>query len=274
VKVTIYATADHQTECGRAMIDGLARHGIAADMRRPMEYAPSDLAVVWGHRQHRIMQGQQGAGRRYLVMERGYFRDRFAYFSLGYDGLNGRADFLNAGMPGDRWKLHGVALAPWRDPGEGSIALVCGQVPGDAALKHVNYRRWQEGAVIDAKRYGLPVVFRPHPHRLARGDGTHLRVKLSTRPLAEDLHRAAVVVTLNSNTGVDAAIAGVPVVTSDVGAMARAVSAHRIGEISRPPREQWAADLAYAQWTLDEIRSGEAWAHIGRGAMLAPRAVA
>lgn len=274
MKITIYATATHQTECGEALRAGLAVHDITAELRRPGFYQPSDLAVVWGHRQHAIMQGQRAAGRRYLVMERGYFGDRFANYSLGYDGLNGRADFCNAGMPGDRWKLHGPGLKPWREPGTGSVVVVMGQVPGDAALACVNYRRWQEEAVVTARAYGLPVVFRRHPHKAARIDGTQLRgVKFSTVSLAEDLQRAAVVVTLNSNSGVDAAIAGVPVVTSDVGAMARPVSAHRVGEIARPPREQWAADLAYAQWTLDEIASGEAWAHIGRGA-LAARAAA
>jgi hypothetical protein len=221
--------------------------------------------VIWGHRQRRIIDGQRAHGARYLVMERAYFNDRFEWYSLGYDGLNGRADFCNDGMPGDRWKAHGPGLKPWRDPGTGSVVVVMGQVPGDAALAHVNYRRWQERAVIDARKYGLPIVFRQHPHRAARTDGTHLRVALSKVSLEEDLARAAVVVTLNSNSGVDAVLAGVPTVTSDPGAMARKVTAHTIGEISRPPREQWAADLAYAQWKLDEIASGEAWAHIGRG---------
>lgn len=263
LSVRIYATAKHQTECGLAVRAGLARHGIAAELARPHEYSPTDLAVVWGHRQHGIMRGQKAAGARYLVMERGYFGDRFAFYSLGYDGLNGRADFCNAGAPGDRWQRYGWDLPAWKESGQ--IVLVMGQVLGDAALAHVNYREWQEKAVIAAKKYELPVYFRRHPHPRARADGTQLRVPLSKSTLEEDLARAAVVVTLNSNSGVDAVLAGVPAITYDVGAMAWKVTAHKIGEIARPCRRQWVHELAYAQWLLHEIESGEAWAHIGRG---------
>lgn len=263
LRVRIYATAKHQTECGFALQVGLARHGIDATLARPMQYEPTDLAVVWGHRQHQIMAGQREVGARYLVMERGYFGDRFKFYSLGYDGLNGRADFCNASMPGDRWHKHGADLPVWKTGGQ--FVLVMGQVLGDAALAHVNYRAWQEKAVVDAAKYGLPVYFRRHPHPRARADGTHLRVPISKATLEEDLARAAVVITLNSNSGVDAALAGVPVVTGDIGAMARDVSAHKVGDLARPCRRQWTHNLAYAQWLLDEIRSGEAWDHIGVG---------
>lgn len=261
--VLIYATAVHQTECGHALAKGLARHGIEAELTRPMHYHPSDLAVIWGHRQHPIIANQKARGLPYLVMERGYFGDRFKHYSLGFNGLNGRANFFNADSPADRWTKHGFDLPPWKSGGE--CAIVMGQVVGDAALAHVDYQRWQREACVAAEAYKLPIYFRRHPHPKARTDGKMLRVPFSKLSLKEDLERAAVVITLNSNSAVDAVLAGVPAVTADVGAMARDVTGHKIGELFTPDRLQWARNLAYTQWLLSEIESGEAWEHLRKG---------
>jgi len=81
-------------------------------------------------------------------------------------------------------------------------------------------------------------------------------------PIEKDLEAARYAVTFNSNSGVDAALAGVPVVAMDEGSMAWQVAGHRIGEIVFPDREKWAHDLAFAQWDVEEITSGEAWEHL------------
>jgi hypothetical protein len=83
----------------------------------------------------------------------------------------------------------------------------------------------------------------------------------------EDLQGAHAVVTFNSNTGVDAVIAGVPIFTIDRGSMAWEVSDHDLSEIEKPnlyDREQWAHNLAYTQWTMAEMAGGWAWSHLFR----------
>lgn len=58
---------------------------------------------------------------------------------------------------------------------------------------------------------------------------------------------------------------GVPVIACDPGAMCWDVAAHGLdAEIVRPSRDAWAARLAWTQWTIDEIESGEAWSHVRR----------
>ena len=47
-----------------------------------------------------------------------------------------------------------------------------------------------------------------------------------------------------------------------MGAMAYPVASRRMGVPSSRSREKWAYDLAWKQWSLDEIRSGEALAGI------------
>src|SRR5690606_13172279 len=82
----------------------------------PLEdgYRPCEIAVTFGVYKKRTPRGRivgeiiathnclapQG---RHLVIERGFVhRDR--YFMVGWGGLNGRADFCNAGSPPDRWE--------------------------------------------------------------------------------------------------------------------------------------------------------------------------
>jgi hypothetical protein len=53
----------------------------------------------------------------------------------------------------------------------------------------------------------------------------------------------------------------------DPGSMAWDVTEHDLSRIEfpiKPDRDQWAANLAYTQWTMDEMARGWAWAHLFR----------
>lgn len=256
LKATFFLrAASHQQDWGQALAEGMRRHGLKTEFTSPASCEPCDLAVIWGHRNTSQIRAQQANGRRYLVMERGYFGDRHEYTSLGFDGLNGRADFCNADAPGDRWQKHGVPVADWKQGGE--YALLMGQVKGDASLANVDIEQWYRET---AEKINLPVRFRRHP--LGQ---TPKGFQCADRGLADDLRDAACIVTFNSNSGVDAALAGVPVIACDAGSMAWPVAGHTPGEIVRPDRTEWLHRLAYCQWTLEEIRSGEAWNHLKSG---------
>jgi hypothetical protein len=72
-------------------------------------------------------------------------------------------------------------------------------------------------------------------------------------------------VTFNSNSGVEAALAGVPVFAFDEGSMVWEIANKTFDAIDnpqRPDRTQWLADLSYAQWTPREMREGKAWRHL------------
>lgn len=198
------------------------------------------------------------AGHEVLVMERGYLGDRFSWTSLAWNGLNGRGIF--APTPDDggaRFRQHHAVLQPWRQgPG---YALIVGQVPGDASLQGVNLEPWYANMAGHARAAGLEPVFRQHPVAARRGFRQGPRgVRKLTGSLEDALAGAAQVITYNSNTGVDALVAGVPVVADNEGSMAWPLAGQQVGEFHRPEREQWAYDLAWKQWSLDEIASGDA----------------
>ncbi len=135
-----------------------------------------------------------------------------------------------------------------------------GQVRGDASLWRTNIEDWYAETARRLNDLGWTVMFRPHPNgRAIAPDGAFALVGSLEGALAS----AAFVVTWNSTSGVDAALAGVPVVAMDRGSMAWDVAAHRIEDAPiRPDRAGWAGCLAYTQWNDDEIEGGVAWGHL------------
>lgn len=245
-----------------AFIAGLKRHDIEVEQRSPSDIRVSDVAVIWAHRHAELFTGQRRNGKHYLVMERGYIgaiEQRRKWTSLGFDGLNGLALFPKA-PDGERWNRHfGHVMKPWKNGGE--YTVVMGQVRGDASLRNLNIVHWYDEAVACMKAdWGYPVVFRPHPrddrtpvpaaHRIDRGE------------LSALLGKARCVATYNSNTGVDAVLAGVPVIARDRGSMAWDVAGHDWDHRNTPDRTAWAHDLAYCQWTDLEMSDGIAWEYL------------
>lgn len=243
----------------RGISTGLARHGIDVRQFRDEPDLTADFAVVWGWRRGEILRALKFS-RPILVLERGYLGDRWEWTSMGWDGLNGRARFPKAQDGGERfWSNFGHRACEWERIS--GYYLVIGQVLGDMALKMVNFQRWLAETIAGFDGIGADVLFRPHPEALRRGQRFEVPDYLiSAGSLDEALAGAACVVTWNSNTGVDAVLAGVPAITMDEGAMALPVSSHSIYDpLVTPDRTEWFRDMAWKQWTMDEISSGEAW---------------
>ena len=243
----------------KAFISGLRAHGIEPEYRHEAQGRVSDLAVIWSHRNQALFNLQKKYGKDYLVMERGYVGDRYKWAGLCFNGLNGYAQWLPAGDNGERWEKHfWHRLVKWHD---GDYALVCGQVPGDASIVGLNVESWvreQCAALIDK---GYRVRYRPHPQY--GGRFCPAGVELSTEYLPNDLKHAALAVTYNSNSGVDAVIHGVPTVALDKGSMAWDVTSHSLDDpLFIGDRKRWAHWIAWCQWQQDEIASGAAWDYL------------
>jgi len=249
----------HQVSWGTTFAEGLRAHGIEVSMGDTASRVTGDFVACWGWR---VAQQYVGA-KPVLVFERGYVGDRQEWTSAGWNGLNGRARFPQVDDRGARWEAHfGHLLHPWRDGGE--YALLMGQVRGDSAIERIDIGRWYAEAVAGLRRHGLPVVFRPHPVEVERGSVPAIDGAPKLRGSLEDaLAHAAVVATYNSNTGVDAVLAGVPTIACDEGSMAWPVTVHGFDEpLQRPDRSEWCARLAWCQWSKDELRNGVAWEHL------------
>jgi hypothetical protein len=248
--------AEHQVLQAGWLADGLRCHGVEVIPAQYDEPVECDACAVWGWHQGRI----KAAGRPILVMERGHIQDRMAWTSLGWNGLSGRGRYPTAQDGGERFARHfGHHLKDWRHGG--SYALIMGQTPGDAAVEGLDIVDWATRISAELQAVGHLVRFRAHPNCAARAERQcPVGAELSTGCLDDDLAGAALVVTFNSTSGVEAALAGVPLVVMDRGGMAYPVAAHTIWESGiTPDRAQWCADMAWTQWSEDELRRGAFW---------------
>jgi hypothetical protein len=238
------------------------------------QYEPSKIAVIFGVHKSKIRRSwprgkifrqQREKNLDVIVLETGYINRGDGlnhHYAAGFNGLNGRADFRNKNMGPERWEVLGVQLRPYS---RGEKVILCAQVPWDASVEMHKHEDWVL-EVSTKLRYMThrPVVFRPHPlAKLPPIKG----LEYSTRPLAEDLPSAHCVVTFNSNSAVEAMIHGKPVFAFDEGSMCWGIANKNLRDLEEPQcpnRQQWARDLAFAQWTPQEMKEGLTWQHLTR----------
>lgn len=248
-------SAPHQLRHQEVMAAGLKKLGVPVKLAHSLK-ADTQFVACWGWRHGKQMRDQ---GHEVIVMERAYLGDRFLWTSLAWNGLNGHGDFGTQPNDGGARFSDNFGMKPWRTT-PGKNVLIMGQVPGDASLQGRNMMPWYEAvATLAADAYQLPVMFRQHPGAIKRGIRQNPRhCAKSFGELDEALNEAHVVITFNSNSAVDAVIAGVPAITMDKGTMAWDVTAHTIGDRVMPDRTEWANKLAWKQWQLNEIMDGSA----------------
>jgi hypothetical protein len=281
-----------------SFISGLKKHGIKYEEKNLKDsFEKTDLAIFWGTdkrvtpRGRRIKELQdflREHGTNWISLERGFVK-RSNHFMAGFNGLNGNADFKNKDMPSDRWEKLDIELKEWRTGGE--KILFCGQVPWDASCNCVpNYEEWSDR--MSEQIWNMTdreIVFRPHPDLFTNSpmlmfcpeeretdinflkmNGVPIPSRISTvsnmrsTTFEEDIKDAWITISLNSNSGVDSIINGVPTIAIDKGSMAFEMSSEleNIESPKKPDRTQWAHNLAYSQWTVDEMSEGLTWAHL------------
>ena len=255
----------HHMSAYESFAEGLEQHGIACDLIEGDSATTGyDLVVFWSYRFHEAMKRQRLDGKDFLVLEQGYVGDRDKWVSVGYNGLHGFAEHA----PLQRKHPDGINLLPWNLDRPDAPWIIMGQLKGDANTINVNLETWYRRVADLLKQQGQRVVYRPHPRNrgsfFTKPDGVD---SVSNYPLDEDLSRARGIVAYNSNSAVDAVIAGVPTVTMNKSSMAWDVTAHEPGVLAYPDRTDWLRWICGCQWSWDEIRNGTCWENIARRAM-------
>ncbi len=263
MRVVIYTNEyEHQKVHANAVAAGLMRHGIKSEIAYRRVPHRCDVAIMWGYKPIPLIERMREQGTRMLFMERGFFYDRMEWTALSWDGLNNRGRLPECQDQGQRLEANWPDIVkPWCEGG--NYALVCGQLPGDAALRGMSPDIWAHRITgVLTKQHGKKVRYRPHPWLGSIQKGVcPVGAELSRdTPLEQDLAGAEFCVTFNSNSGVDAVLAGVPTVTLDEGATSWPVASHTLSEpLVRPDRYHWVNKLAWCQWRLSEIADGTAW---------------
>lgn len=134
----------------------------------------------------------------------------------------------------DRWDSLGVELKPFRTDGETVILAQRGIGSAPTAMP----ANWPSDA------------YRRHGGRIRKHPGRNKAI-----PLAEDLKRCGKAVTWGSGAAIQALMMGIPVISEMPGWIGRC-------ENTEAGRLEMFRRLAWAQWRIDEIASGEPFARL------------
>jgi hypothetical protein len=230
------------------------------------KYEVSDVAVVFGtykpaiknsYFRGAVIAKQKYYGKKVIVIDSGYVKrgDGIdSYYSVALNDINGFGDHKNKNSPSDRWESLGREIKPSKHDG---YVLLCGQVPWDASVRRINYIEWLNTTAIALNdEFNGNVIYRPHPLSGSSANVPGVK-KCMSASIEESLYGAASVVAYNSNSLVDGVIEGVHAFALGEGHMVPNVSSSSITSeyemFSVKEREQWAFNLAYAQWHPSEM---------------------
>jgi len=204
-------------------------------------------------------------------------------------GING---FLNRdaifgeeiNYPNDRLIDLGINYKGWK-MNNGSKIVIAMQLAGDASLRHNDINQWCWDTVHTLRGYtDRPIEIRTHPGVSEKGWGNHeeLFKKFAFNATIKDvtfvngrevpwesqIKNAYCVVAYTSGLSIDAVVNGIPVIACDEGNFAWNVAERKLANIEslRLEKEdnvqQWLQNLAYCQWTPEEMESGKCWSHL------------
>jgi hypothetical protein len=213
-----------------------------------------------------------------VVLDLGYLRragnakDEAGYYQMGIGRIGWVPQLAPEQMDiaRDRLDRLAVTVAPSVAPESRPAAvLVLGQKPGDSqhGLDAIGLEAWLTERAAEYLALGWEVLFRPHP----LCPGMKLAVPCTILPSGKEapiepqFARVREVVTYNSTAGVEALVAGLRVNCHD-----SAHYAHLRGPHDRDAVLAHLRALACAQWTLNELRSGEALHFLARSLPVLP----
>lgn len=213
-----------------------------------------DLLVIWnrygGFETMANTWEQQGGT--VLVAENGYIgvdKNNHQLYALSAHGHNGSGWWVQTGQ--DKFSGLGVEVKPWKESSPNSHLLICGQRGIGSKLMaspHIWHFRTEQKVKQTTKR---PIKIRLHPGN-----------QPAKTSLMDDLQNAHACLIWSSGSGVKALVNGYPVFF-DAPHWICSFAAMKIGsDLEAPNRDDKLRELALhrmaeAQWTIEELSSGE-----------------
>ena len=281
-------------------IEGVWRSGDEGTIVTDYNPVDADVAVVQGfvhpgsrNTQHlnlrkSVFEYQQQRGKRSIIVDSNLFLsydhgNSKKFLRYSYDGIfPTTGEYCNEHPDPSRWELIkrqlDIDLKPTKKGGR--HILICCQRDCGWSMDGQPLMPWLVKTITHVKKYtDKPILVRFHP-----GDKNQLQhkrqlaryrlksVAISTSPtLFRDLKFAHAVINYNSSPAVVAAIEGIPIFVLDSErSQAKDVANTDLSLIENPKefnRELWVQKMAQMHWSLDELKSGEAWKHLRKWAI-------
>jgi len=217
------------------------------------DLSPGPVAMFGSPLRWDLLQQAFREGRTVYYADHGYF-GRHRYFRITRNGY--QHDGTGDAEP-SRFAKFNRPIQKWRT--DGRHVLICPNSETYFRLFGLDVHAWvRQATQLIAGHSDRPVK---------------VRWKGQAQPIQADLEHCWAVVTYSSAAALDALIAGVPVFVLASFAAAFRMGTPDLTRIESPVypdgREPFLWNLAQNQWTLDEIRAGDAWRALSRQAVAA-----
>ena len=243
---------------------------------RPVRYSgdhykgpAANVAVFYGYTQQlrRTMSDYRKLGGA-VYIDLGYWGRhdggrRAGYHKISLNARHPTEYFMRRPQPRDRFEKFKIEIKPWQRDGE--HILVAGMSAKGAEAEGFDPEQWEKETIAALKKFtNRRIVYRPKPnwkHARPLAGTDYSPPKQSPEQALVNCHA---VVSHHSNVLIDGLISGVPGFCSvGVAVPVTLRDLSRIDDPIRPEnREQWAADVAYCQWSVAEMAMGLPWRHL------------
>ena len=231
-----------------------------------------------------VYDNQINRGKRCLIVDANLFlyRDKTnakGYLRYSYDGIfPTTGEYCYNDPDPKRWEKlkadQNIVVKPWRKE-VGKEILICCQRDGGWSMDGQGVVKWLVDTVGKIRQYSdRPITVRFHPgDKRAAGHIKQLggyripKLRITyAESILQDFETCHAVVNYNSSPAIASAIEGIPTFVLDPDrSQASDVVHHSLKHIEAPldfDRGPWLEKLAQCHWTLDELKTGEAWAHL------------
>jgi hypothetical protein len=224
-----------------------------------------DVAVIWSVLWSGRMRENQSIWNYYrkqnkpvIVLEIGGLV-RETTWKIGINGINQGSYFVPNGQDDTRKNQLGLNFKPWKN--NGNEILICTQHDksqqweGNPPLKD-----WTTNIINEIRKYSQrPIKIRSHPRCVFYPNVYDTRIIKSTeRTIEREFNTAWAVVNYSSNPGIESILNGIPAFVSNksLASPVGNLDFKNIENPDRPERTQWLNDLAWTEWTTDEMAKG------------------
>lgn len=249
-------------------------YSFQASVKEPIPKA--DVICMVGVKSAKHFRRFRDAGKSIVMFDKGYARWRgpqrtWEYWRVAVNTHHPTAYLMSLSRNSVRWddlrRQRKIKVGNWREIGNHIVYA------GSSAKYHdfVGIEEPTEYARGIIKRLKAltdrPIIYRPKPTWRAAVPVKGATFSPPTQSISDVLENAWCLVTHGSNACFEAVLQGVPTVVLGQ-AIARPISSTTIESVNDPylatddERTQWLSNIAWCQFTEDEMRSGLAWGAI------------
>lgn len=252
MKITIHASRiEWQNRWARYTATGLRKHGHDVTITPSTVPVRCDMAVLMGPNAYQAVERSKAP---YIMFNRKLVGSDpttvHEYCTVSWNGFNGDGIFCVGDVDPTRLDslLKVDEIEDWKRDGTHLLLIEQSNVGRSKRFRNLN-KYYQ----TVKKTANSPVVFRKKPIG---------ETNIKPAAVRNGLVKSKAIVNLNSTISIEALVAGVPVVSLDIGDPSYAITSHDVNVITYPERLPFLQYLAHCQWHYTEVESGKFWEHI------------